>query len=546
MNIKKYIIFMIILVILNISFGEQLSQSEINDVVDFLTKNSSDLWIPYGMMKADCLMYKAQTDEIKKYSHTLKTDGGRYYWKLELKRYDPGKTFNKGRTIFNAADNREKVQIWDGEKFYLFNVGLNSSTVFSDGTHDLKGLKGPIKAGCIPFGFGLLSKDQLLDSEIKGKVIEENGKSILALDILRDDGIRIDLKLIPEKGFSVTYYSLEKENVSLSIENKKFENYSGFWVPGFSSRKTFRIKNGEKELYSYKNWDFKKVKVEKVSESAYVPDYTNDTQVEYRTSESKKSFIYRHYDGVNVEAILDKKLSMQDSDVKYNCAMASVEYVLSQFGMDSDVSKTEKLKNEKFISIKSILETFEEKGLHAEAVKTEVGELMNVGDCQIILHLPKEKHFLVLEYASDKHVWLVDLTSTKFYNRYTVESFQKRWKDGTAILVSKKPITDNNNLTKLTDNQILNTKGALPVSMEDFDCTEIVQEYLPVLCEESCLGSIYFTFYERWGCASEPGEGGNCEGYKLPRYVYATCVWDVYLECDLESEWHTVYMRACN
>jgi hypothetical protein len=158
------------------------------------------------------------------------------------------------------------------------------------------------------------------------------------------------------------------------------------------------------------------------------------------------------------------------------------------------------------------------------------------------LHIPGKSHFVALEAVDDKYVWTIDLANDKFYYRTDKDFFGMDWTEGTALLVSNRPISQDGDFVEIAGDELANIVGGA-----GYSCTNLLQEYDVVFCSYvggEC-GGIYQEYYERWGCAAAPS--GSCSSSRLLRYKESPCIEDIYnpYACDITGEWTSYYMRAC-
>ena len=99
-------------------------------------------------------------------------------------------------------------------------------------------------------------------------------------------------------------------------------------------------------------------------------------------------------------------------------------------------------------------------GLYCRAVKIDIQTLKSLNNCEVILHIPGKKHFVVLEAIDDKYVWSIDLASNKFYYRTDINFFGMDWTEGTALLVSNQPIQLQDGISDIDDSQLADIIGA--------------------------------------------------------------------------------------
>ena len=185
-------------------------------------------------------------------------------------------------------------------------------------------------------------------------------------------------------------------------------------------------------------------------------------------------------------------------------------------------------------------------GLYCTTVKTDIETLKSLSNCQIILHFPRNDHYVVLEYIDDGYVWVVDLDTNKFFYRTKFSIFNQDWNNGTAQIISKDPLNNmQGNLTVLNDSQTRSIIGGFP----NYSCTKTIQNYGIIRCPPIfgiyCLGR-YTKFFTRMGCEEDP-DGGTCAGEDLPGVTWFMCIVDPNTldNCILSSDFYTQSMRAC-
>jgi hypothetical protein len=140
-------------------------------------------------------------------------------------------------------------------------------------------------------------------------------------------------------------------------------------------------------------------------------------------------------------------------------------------------------------------------------------------------------------------VWTIDLANDKFYYRTDKDFFGMDWTEGTALLVSNRPISQEGNFVELTDDKLASVVGGT-----GYSCTNLLQEYDVVFCSEPIPGECdgtYQEYYERWGCQVAPS--GSCSMSKMLRFKESPCIEDPYNPCccTVTGEWTSHYMKAC-
>jgi hypothetical protein len=178
-------------------------------------------------------------------------------------------------------------------------------------------------------------------------------------------------------------------------------------------------------------------------------------------------------------------------------------------------------------------------GLHCRAVKLDIKTLKNLDGCEVIQHIPKKNHFVVLEGIDNEYVYGIDLANDNFYYRTDLRCGMD-WTKGTALLVSNTPIEGK--FDDIDDVELQTIIGG-----SGYSCTNLLQEYDVGYCDYvgwGCDGS-YEEYYERWGCESAPS--GSCSSSRMISSEESPCIEDPYnpFGCDT-GEWTSYYMRACN
>jgi hypothetical protein len=181
----------------------------------------------------------------------------------------------------------------------------------------------------------------------------------------------------------------------------------------------------------------------------------------------------------------------------------------------------------------------ERQGLFCRAVQTDLASLRNLDGVQAILHLPGQGHFVVLSSADDRDVWLVDLSSRKFFYRRSADLFGLDWPAGTALLVADRPLGASG--VELSDAVLAEITGGA-----GWDCNTLLQEEWVSYCGGPFTGcdSGIVILYERWGCGSAPS--GSCDDNQpMIGSAQSPCDVDPYYECSSTGEWYYYYLNAC-
>ena len=148
---------------------------------------------------------------------------------------------------------------------------------------------------------------------------------------------------------------------------------------------------------------------------------------------------------------------------------------------------------------------------------------------------------MILGNIDEEYIRIIDLTKDKFFYRTDLTQIDQDW-GGVALIVSNDPI--NSPVIDIPDAQLNDIIGS-----GGYSCTNLLQEYDVILCDEpiggECSGN-YYIFYERWGC--EAAASGSCSSSQMLRFEKTPCInnpHDPYV-CIVSGNWTSYYMRACN
>jgi len=288
-------------------------------------------------------------------------------------------------------------------------------------------------------------------------------------------------------------------------------------------------------------WNFTSISGNTPSVGEFRVDYEPDALIEYRSYVTEKPAMYRVSYTVDTEELLTERLdyAASESIQVQNCATAALKYVASQLGRDLTYEQLAHMVDltDGATSLKAIGDFARWCGLYCRAVQTDVQTLKGLSDCQVILHFPGKNHFVVLEGIDNQYAWFVDLSKDRFYYRTDLNFFDMDWSEGSALLISDRPIRLDSNSVEISDNQLRDITGG-----SGYTCKRLLQEYDYVLCSEFCLGYFQY-FYERLGC--EAAESGSCTSEMKLRVALCACIYNAYFVCNVDGNWVFHYMRAC-
>jgi hypothetical protein len=510
--------------------------------------NKRELTEELQKMKLDAIpfnvRYRLSNEYTMNSSVLVKYDGERFYWEINVdSRRDsviPSTTLeaNYMTRRFNMDWNAERIFAWDGQKYTVYSPSGNTAMV--DTTDSIPHvINGPLTAGIVPWGYGLYTYENLSAAKLSAIEKDINGQTQIHLTFSNSDGSEMLFVLDSGRDYAVISHSTEGTD---KIVSRQYDNYrlvSGIQVPmtilieeydAFSNR-----------LLSTDYWNITSISGYTPSIGEFSVDYEPDAVIEYRSYVTSKPAIYRQSYTVDTEQLLTERLdyAVSESVQLQNCATAALKYAASQLGRNLTYEQLAKLINnpDRVTSLKTMKDFAQRCGFYCRAIQTDIQTLQGLSGCQVILHFPGKNHFVVLEGIDDQYAWSVDLSKDKFYYRTDLNFLDMDWSEGTALLISDRPIRFQGDSAEITDSRLSNIIGG-----SGYSCTNLLQEYDYILCSEFCLG-IFEYYPTRWGC--EAAESGYCMSEMKLRAAFCPCAFNAYFMCDVNGDWVFHYMRAC-
>jgi hypothetical protein len=505
-------------------------------------------------MKLDAIpfnvRYKLSNEYTMSSTVAVRYDGERFYWEINVNsRTDsvkPGKDLedNFMTKEFDLNWNARRAFAWDGENFTTYNLSANHAIVDSTSS-TAHVVNGPLTAGIIPWGYGYYTYERLSAAEFSADEKNVAGQIQIHLTLNTSDGSELLCAFDPEKNYAVLSCSINKPEDSIIYQ--QYGDYrltSGHWVPTTISIEKYDTKSNR--LLSYDLWNLTRISGATPAPYSFTVGYEHDALVEYSSYVTNKPLMYRYSNIVDTDSYLAERLAFAASEgtLPQNCAIAAVKYTASQLGKvvtDRQLAQLVSRTN-KTTSLYAMKQFAQGLGLHCRAVKTDLQTLKNIYGCKVILHIPGKNHFILLDHIDDQYVWLVDLTSNKFYYHTNINFFGMDWTEGTALLISDKPIKLQGNAVGIADSQLRNIIGG-----GGYDCNLLLQEYNVDFCEYvgGLCGGYYRQYYERWGCYY--AQSGSCTGSIMLRMIESPCINSPYdpWACTVTGEWTCYFMRAC-
>jgi hypothetical protein len=348
--------------------------------------------------------------------------------------------------------------------------------------------------------------------------------------------------LDPKKDYAVSSCSIDDLDTIVSSVYSDYQKVSDKWVP--SNISIERYDSRTNRMLSYDHWRFSDISDETPSEKSFNVELYKDALVEYSSNVTNSPVIYNHSYTVDTDMLLLDRLTYAASEGRQlqNCATAALKYTMGKSGKDVADEQLARLvsKKDKTTSLYKMKKFVQGQGLHCQAVKLDIDKLGKLQDCEAILHLPKENHFVVLGEIDKKFVGSIDLSSRKFYSRKETGFFDMDWAGGVALLVSEKPIKIQDDITEIPNSGLHKITGG-----NGWQCIDLIQEEATDYCDDydSCDG-YYEEYHERWGCKYVGS--GYCTHSAHIRKEESMCTKDLFGSCITTGEWTNYYMWACN
>lgn len=597
---KTKSILLVAILVLSVTwaaFGDrQLDRTEILQILQQLTAQPKKTWIPAGTIEATHEEYKApettDTSEINSHINqkiaeyqnnlnkqeltenlqkmkldaipfnvryklsneytmnsavTIKYDGNRFYWEIDVESRTDSITpsanlaGNYMTDQFNLDWNAKRIFAWDGVEYTTYFLPGNRASVDSTGkTPHIVG--GILTAGVIPWGYGYYSYDNLAatDSAAVEKIIDSQTQ--IHLTVNNADDSRMVFIMDPAKNYAVLSCSVDGPGeFVISKQYSDYQLISGNWVPATILLERFEAETNR--LLAHDLWNITSINTTTPGIESFEIDYEPEALIEYCSVITRKPAMYYYSAMADTDNLLAERLvyAANEDGQPQNCATAALKYAIGQLGKSANDQQLAGLVTDNGTDLLVMKQFAQNAGLYCRAVTTDIDTLKSLQDCQVILHIPGKKHYVVVESIDNDFVRIIDLANDKFYYRTDINFFDMDWTEGTALLISNEIISGD--LAEISDTELANITGAT-----GYTCTLLLQEYNVEFCiyiDGGCDGS-YVEYYERWGC--ESAESGSCSMTWMMRLRTAPCIEDPYdpFNCTITGNWTVYYMRACD
>ena len=554
MKIKTFTITVISLLIFQ-SFafaGRQLNRAEILQIFQTLTDQPRRTWIPAGTIEASHQAYTASEGFMTDSTVIVKSGEDKFYWEINIDSHIK-QTNSSGNALstFDINRNKKRIFTWDGQKYTMYFQSGNQAIV-TESNGNAPAVNGPLTAGVVPWGYGVYTYKELSAADSSGEIDDQG---LVHLTINHTNLPQRSFILDPTKNYAVLSYLINSEGLSFITNTyESYELISGIWMPAVIIIERYKDTDKDLELVSYDYWTFTSVSISPPEAGAFSAVYEPDTLVKYFRQATQTSLSYRYSSEVDTDELLQDKIKITlagDAQTR-NCATIAMKYVTEQLGTNITDQEFTWLVDESTggTSLYDLNQFAQQQSFYCLAGKTDIQTLRSLNGCQVILHLPGPKHYVVLDHIDDEYVWVIDLDGNKFYYRTKIDLFEVDWTGGVVLLLSSEPLNPKGNFTKLSDEQqqrIIGSAGGFG----NFACTDLIQSYAVDLCDKpigALCGGRYQVWYNCWGCESTTTTSSSCTGDGWIGSVFTPCELDAETldDCTTSDTWYNIYIHACD
>lgn len=534
-----------------------LDRAEVLDLFRVLTDEPRDTWIASGVIHARHLEYRAAADQILESDVTIRYDGDRFYWEVNIDSDNGGPASGRGpsRGGVDVSWNRNRLFVWDGQKYTLYFKPGNQAIVYEDTSRVPIVVNGPLTAGLIPWGYGTFTYEALSGAQVSAIETQRDGRTVTELTVSGLAGtavLQMTFLLDREKDYAVLASTVRNEGRSIVVGTcDGYRLVGGRWVPATVEVERYDDGRTPAQRLSFDRWDLTSVSTQITEAAPFEAGLAPDARVEEYTKLSEKPLAYYRRPQADTEALRRMRLEIiaAGKTSSVNCAAVTTRYVLSRAGKEMTQQEAASLapKDGTGASLHAIKAVLAGAGLNCRAVRTNIDALRKVKDCLVILHLPARKHFIVLDHIDDRRVWLIDLDHNRFYYPRDIDSFSLDWPDGTALLVSQQSPGAAEGLDVIPETELKQMVGA--DSFGTYSCSQLIQDYHVVYCSPGigvpCEGR-YQVYEPRYACELDAA-GGSCDGQALIGSMYMDCIENPFSpgDCTTTGDWIVRYMHAC-
>jgi len=499
-------------------------------------------------LKLDAIPFNVRYKMANEYSMSssvvVKYDGNRFYWEINVNsRQD---SISAGAELagnymtdqFDLSGNEKRIFAWDGQVYTAYAASGNHAIV--DAANELpRGVNGPLTAGLVAWGHGPFSYERLSAAEVSAAEVLLDGMGQIQMTVVYPEGPGVDLTLDPSKGYAVTSCTLRGFGSRvMTYHCSGYQQVGARWVPTailveYLDALTNAVQRSDQ-------WNLNSIEDRTPAPEEFSVEFQADTYVEYTSTvtDSPAAYLYSH--SVDTDQLLAERLTYAATrdTLRQNCATVALRQAALDLGKSFSGSALASVVGQTGqTSLYDMKQLAQGAGLYCRAVQTDLATLGTLDGVKAILHIPGKNHFFLLDQVDDRHVWVIDLTSDKFYYRKSVDFFPLEWSDRVALLISDRPIAGS--FADIGDAALRTLIGG-----DGWDCSRIIQGNYVIYCAyvpPGCDGTMSL-FWERYGCDMAPS--GTCEIELMLRFQNAPCFPDPVRDCVL-GPWAFYYMKAC-
>lgn len=498
-------------------------------------------------MKVDAIPFNVRyrlTNESTMVSDVvIKYDDGKFLWQIDVKsRTDTVKPSadlqsNEKTEDFKLFSNQKRIFAWDGQKYIRYFSPINHAII----TAEPSGVNGPLTAGLTMWGYDNYSLEKLSAATISGFEKQVDGKTLLEISIINGD-IQETITLDPAKNYATLEKIIVKEKYKTVTTLQDYQLVAGSWCPKGIAIETTDITDNR--LISRDIWQINSIDTKALADEDFNVQYETNSLIEdlrfgeplqYNTPSPEGPSV----NAVDIEKLIGDRLNIvATTENKPNCAAIALKVASDRLGITGDFTNIANLiDNAKTTNMLTLGKAAEKLGLYSLAVKVDITQLSQMKDCQIILYLPKENHYVVFGGMDNRNIHLINLDSKKFYYSKSVEQFAQDWQ-GTAMIVSKQNLKDAD-FALLGQNELEQIFGAATCSA----CNTTIQSSTDIPCV--LIGSYCTTHritYARLGCG--PAQSGSCSTSTMIGGIQESCT-NNGGSCTGNGNWTSYYISAC-
>jgi hypothetical protein len=486
---------------------------------------------------------------------TLKYDGNKFYWSIKAgARTDSmavpsAMKANYKAKYFNMNWNATRIFAWDGQKYTLSSALTNKATASADNaTVDAAGtlphnVNGPLTAGVIPWGYGSFTSSKMDNATVSAAEVTRDNKTQVDMTVQNSDGSKMTFSFDPAMDNAVTAYTWQgKLNKTRSCYYSGHKKVGAQWIPMTILVEQHDLETGR--LLRSDKWDF--TKVDTTTPRDFSVAFSTGARIEQYSPTSAEPAVYDYSNEMDTDRLLADQIafSVAKETSAQNCATAALKYVASSFGKSVSEAQLSKLVGpDGRTSLDAIRQAALGLGLNARAVTMDLATLRTLTGCKAVLHMPGTDHFVVLNCIDGPDAWLVDLSSKKFCYRTSADLLPDAWSEGTALLLSVRPITGQlNDMDKTAAGTITGGAGWSCINLISGRDVYYCNGYDPPI---GCDGYLEY-YYVRYGCLETPS--GTCTEQWMLLNASTPCIQDPTdeNECYPDGEWTYYYVPACS